>query len=139
MSLLKLRRTEELGKLPTEDELEKRFAAELDNYIVEPSVEALAEVITTYSNYSYIYLLNMSETLEPNDYGKSKMIIFNSIIAELCNDVGVLYFDREHGYSIIDKSVAYVVDNGVQDDTQFVLDVIEEMNKVEEVDCELVD
>lgn len=135
MSLLKLRRTEEIDKaLPSYKSLEQEFTERLDTYIEDSTVTRLADMILVYANYSYVYLDMMSEILEPDEKVKGKMVIYNSIIVEACNEVGIMYFDKHQGYSIIDKAVAYVVDNGIQYDANFILEVIEEMNKPE--DCE---
>ena len=135
MSLLKLRRTEEIDKaLPSYQTLEREFADRLDTYIEDSTITNLADMVLTYANYSYIYLDMMAETLLPDDTAKGKMVIYNSLIAEACNEQGIMYFDRHQGYSIIDKAVAYVVDNGVQYSNVFITDIIEEMNKPEEED-----
>ena len=138
MSLLTLRRTKELQKLPKLINLGTRFREDLDAYINNSSISTLAKVVDTYSNYSYVYLIEMSETLEANDKAKGRMVIMNSLIVEACKELDILYFDREQGYSIIDKSVAYVVREGIQFNCDYILDIITEMNKEEDED-ELVE
>ena len=128
MSLLKLRKVVDTKKV-TLATSKLEFQGALDAYIKEPTIEAYKALVNIYSNYSYVYLLKISKTLLPIKDAKDEMIFMNSILVEVGNELGLNYFHPEHSYSVIDKTVAYVIANGTQDTTdyiQIVLDGIKE-------------
>lgn len=128
MSLLKLRRIVDKNTRNMSDVL-LDFQMALDIYVDNTNEENLAKVIDAYSEYGYLYLYKASRTLKPDKDAKDHMTYMNSIIAEACREVGVPYFSSNGGYSIIDKSVAYLVDNGIQQDIKYVVTLIEEIKK----------
>ena len=130
MSLIRVRRIEDTVELPNINEVINEFKCTVEEYIKDTNKNNLAELVKDYSNISYLYLKEISRTLYPNDRVKDTMVFMNSVIAEACHEVGISYFHKTQGYSLIDKSVAYVIDNGFQYDAVYVFDIIEEMERV---------
>ena len=131
MSLLKLRRTVDKNTRPMDDVFID-FTLAVDNYIENSNDKTLADMVKNYSEYGYLYLYNTSRTLKSDNDAKDRMTYMNSIIAEACREQEIPYFSSTGGYSVIDKSVSYVVDNGIQNDTSYVLDIFEDLQKSKE-------
>lgn len=131
MSLLKLRRTVDKNTRPM-DEVFLDFTMSLDNYIENSNNETLAAVVKNYSEYGYLYLYKTSRTLKSDNDTKDRMTYMNSIIAEACREQEIPYFSSTGGYSVIDKAVAYVVDNGIQKNISYVLGIFEDLQKSKE-------
>lgn len=131
MSLLKLRRTVDKNTRPM-DEVFLDFIVALDKYIDNSHKRSLAAVIKNYSEYGYLYLYKTSRTLKSDNDAKDRMTYMNSIIAEACREQEIPYFSSTGGYSVIDKAVAYVVDNGIQKNVSYVLGIFEDLQKSKE-------
>ena len=131
MSLLKLRRTVDKNTRPMDDVFID-FTLSVDNYIENSNNRTLADIIKNYSEYGYLYLYKTSRTLKSDNDAKDRMTYMNSIIAEACREQEIPYFSSTGGYSVIDKAVAYVVDNGIQNDIAYVLDIFEDLKKSKE-------
>lgn len=126
MSLLRMRRTTD-KELRTLDEVLLEFQTDLDNYVDANTEYNFKSLINSYCVYSYIYLYNTSRTLMPDKNAKDHMTYMNSIIAEACREMNTPYFHPTGMYSIIDKGVAYLVDNGLQDSLGYVTAIIEDV------------
>lgn len=131
MSLLKLRRTVDKNTRPM-DEVFLDFTMSIDKYIDNSHKRSLAAVIKNYSEYGYLYLYKTSRTLKSDNDAKDRMTYMNSIIAEACREQEIPYFSSTGGYSVIDKAVAYVVDNGIQKNVSYVLGIFEDLQKSKE-------
>jgi hypothetical protein len=131
MSLLKLRRTVDKNTRPMDDVFID-FTLAVDTYIENSNDKTLADMVKNYSEYGYLYLYKTSRTLKSDNDAKDRMTYMNSIIAEACREQDVPYFSSTGGYSVIDKAVAYVVDNGIQNNISYVLDIFEELQKSKE-------
>lgn len=131
MSLLKLRRTVDKNTRPMDDVFID-FTMSVDTYIEDSNNKTLAAMIKDYSEYGYLYLYKTSRSLKSDNDAKDRMTYMNSIIAEACREQDIPYFSSTGGYSVIDKAVAYVVDNGIQKDTSYVLGIFEDLQKSKE-------
>ena len=128
MSLLTARRIMDNNTRGMEEVLEN-FQLAVDEYVADSNKDKLYVLINLYSEMSYGYLLLTAIILQPSSY-KDNLTYMNSLIVEACHEQGVKYFDREQGYSIIDKTVRYTLDNGVQVDTSYIVKIVEEMEAV---------
>ena len=126
MSLLRMRRTTD-KELRTLDEVLLEFQTDLDNYVDANTDYNFKSLINSYCVYSYIYLYNTSRTLMPDKNAKDHMTYMNSIIAEACREMNTPYFHPTGMYSIIDKGVAYLVENGLQDSLGYVTAIIDDV------------
>ena len=131
MSLLKLRRTVDKNTRPMDDVFID-FTLSLDNYIDNSNDRTLAAVVKNYSEYGYLYLYKTSRSLKSDNDAKDRMTYMNSIIAEACREQEIPYFSSTGGYSVIDKAVSYVVDNGIQNNISYVLEIFEDLQKSKE-------
>lgn len=128
MSLLRMRRTTD-KELRTLDEVLLDFQTDLDNYIDASTEYNFKSLINSYCVYSYIYLYNTSRTLMPDKNAKDHMTYMNSIIAEACREMNIPYFHPTGMYSIIDKGVSYLVENGLRDSLTYISDIIEDVQQ----------
>jgi len=87
------------------------------------------KLLKLYGVYSYLYLQSISFTLKANNDMKDTLTFMNSVIAEVCHKAHIAYFHKEHGYSITDKAITYIMENGEDGFENNLIDVIEEMNK----------
>ena len=124
--------------LPSLEEIFSDFQGDVDAYINNPSEFNMFDLLHRYCQYSYRYLINTSKCLAPNKEAKDHMIYMNSLIAEACNETDVPYFHPSGGYSVIDKGVKYVLDNGIQLSHKYISDIVTEFRdekaKLEEDD-----
>ena len=93
--------------------------------ITKEDVAALAVI---YADYSIHYLIAIGTTLEAHEAQAKTMTFMNSYIAEVMHHAGLHYFNKEEGYSIVDKAIQVALDNdGVitMDDVGNIIDTIE--------------
>lgn len=86
-------------------------------------------LVQLYTDYSIQYLDRVARTLVQESSMRETMNLMNSYLAEVIKDAELHYFNKEEGYSIIDKSVADAIDNeGVlkYNDIKDIITVIEE-------------
>ena len=137
MSLLKARRITEA--LPYSKEMVKgNFKNSVLNYVTNPSRQEVVNAIAEYCLYSYIYVYEMSREFVMDHYMKDSLTAMNSILAEMCHEQEIPYYNVKEGYTIIDKGIAYVLengDNGVEDYVDKTIDImIEALKEDEEVE-----
>lgn len=125
MSLLKARRIKDKS-VPTLAEAFFTFQCDVDTYIAKVSEKNAIEIIDSYCNMSYIYLLETSQSLQPDEENKDKLTYMNSIVAEVCHETDIPYFHPTGAYSLIDVGVKYKLDNGVNLSTKYLEDLIQE-------------
>lgn len=89
----------------------------------------LAHLVSYYSEYAAIYLAYVATTLEEPKGVNETMKFMNSYIVEIANKAGLHYYDKEQGFSIIDKAVQKALDNGGRVSN---LDVLNIIDKIEE-------
>jgi len=75
------------------------------------SKEDIASLIKYYTEYSVEYLQTVAQTLEEPYEASGTMKFMNSYIASLMHEAKLHYYNKERGYSIIDKSVQHALDN----------------------------
>lgn len=128
MSLLKARRIVEKN-IKTQEDMFQEFQNNLDVYIDNSSVVNALHIIDAYCKFSYGYLLITSQTLEALKRDKDRMVYMNSIIAEVCHETTVPYFHPTNTYSIIDKGVKHLIDEGIQDNIKYLEDIVADMEE----------
>ena len=94
----------------------------------EYSTEAVTTLVTLYTEYAVAYMVEISATLTEPKGASETMKFMNSIIAEMVNKADLHYFNQEHGFSIIDKSVQAALDAG-QITVQQVMNIINEIEE----------
>ena len=94
----------------------------------EYSQEAVTTLVTLYTEYAVAYMVEISATLIEPKGASETMKFMNSIIAEMVNKADLHYFNQEHGFSIIDKSVQAALDAG-QITVQQVMNIINEIEE----------
>jgi hypothetical protein len=94
----------------------------------EYSQEAVTTLVTLYTEYAVAYMVEISATLTEPKGASETMKFMNSIIAEMVNKADLHYFNQEHGFSIIDKSVQAALDAG-QITVQQVMNIINEIEE----------
>lgn len=88
----------------------------------------LEYLVLIYCNMSARYVSDIATTLTEPDGVKTTMTFMNSYIAEIANKLQVPYFHPEEGYSIIDKALQVVLDNGeYTTKVDFITDIITEL------------
>jgi len=111
MSLLRATRIED-RETYSPDMIKGHFINHVTTYSVEPSRTALVGAIGEYSLYAYCYIKEMARTFDGNSKMKESMTAMNSILAEMCSEQEVPYYDPKEGYTIIDKALEYVMEYG---------------------------
>jgi hypothetical protein len=128
MSLLKLLKAE----IPAKDvEVIKNDFLEIILTLQDSKAqtEDVICLVQLYTDYSIQYLDRVARTLVQESSMRETMNLMNSYLAEVIKDAELHYFNKEEGYSIIDKSVADAIDNeGVlkYNDIKDIITVIEE-------------
>jgi hypothetical protein len=103
--------------------------------------EELAGLIVIYTEYSVGYLQTVAATFVEPTGSAQTMKFMNSIIAEAVYEIGYHYFDKEKGYSIIDKTVQQALNTKKPITIDNVLNIIEvvELSHVEEEEFDAFD
>jgi hypothetical protein len=116
---------------PTRDikDIKQDFITLMETCTDTPTKGDLLYAIVYYTEYSINYLLKVANTLEEPTSMKSTMTFMNSFIVELSNATGDKYYNKEHGYSIIDKSIQYALDNDGKIAIDIINDIINEINE----------
>ena len=103
-----------LGEEADLEVIEENFLEVVGN-VADTDKADMADVIamvTLYATYSCSYLQYIATTLRDDEESSQTMKFMNSYIAETVNKAGLHYYNKEHGYSIIDKAVQSALDNG---------------------------
>lgn len=69
-------------------------------------------LVSYYAEYAVAYLSYVAETLEEPKNASSTMKFMNSLIAEAVNEAGLHYYNKERGWSVVDRAVQAAIDNG---------------------------
>lgn len=96
-----------LGEEADLELLEENFLEVVGN-IADTDKADMADVIamvTIYASYSCNYLQYVATSLRDDPETSQTMKFMNSYIAETVSKAGLHYYNKEHGYSIIDKAV----------------------------------
>lgn len=126
MSLLKAKRNN--IKLKQGVTYFNNFKKYVDSYILAPTIEDFKGMIHSYGAFGVVYITEVAKSFEPIEGAKDKMVFMNSMIAEVANELSLAYFHKEEGYSIVDKVISYILDNGVPNDFNYIEDIIKAMN-----------
>jgi len=132
MSILTVRTNTPHATATAEDTLEE-FNRVLDYFVdakdQSQQAQLAIKLLKLYGVYSYLYLQSISFTLKANNDMKDTLTFMNSVIAEVCHKAHIAYFHKEHGYSITDKAITYIMEKGEEGFENHLIEVIEEMNK----------
>ncbi len=93
----------------------------------------LAGMIALYAEYSVAYLHAVATTLEEPKNASDSMKFMNSYIVSFLHELELHYYDKEQGYSVIDKAVQAALDN------EGTVSVKEISNIVEEIEASYVE
>lgn len=89
----------------------------------------IAYLIKYYTEYSCLYLKQVATTLEEPKGVSATMKYMNSYIATFVTEAGLHYYNKEQGYSIIDKAVQAALDTDGIVTTKQIYDIITEIEK----------
>lgn len=89
--------------------------------------EQVVSMISVYATFSVNYLEAVATTLDDFPEASATMKFMNSYIAEACHLAGLHYYNREHGYSVIDKAVQFALDNNGLVKTDYIIECIQEI------------
>ncbi len=90
-------------------------------------VEDLLVLSRLYGEYGAAYMAQIAATLDEPPAASSTMKFMNSYIAEVCKAANVHYYNREFGYSLVDKVVQDALDNGGYTTLEKVMEFIAEI------------
>lgn len=139
MSLLKARRNN--IELPYHESLIRaNFSDTVGKYVVSPSREVVVEALSEYGIYSFLYVKDMSTHFTMSTFMKDNLTAMNSVLAEMCMEQGIPYYNVKEGYTIIDKVISYILDNGEEGLDTYVdttIDIMIDALKEDEVDEEV--
>jgi len=113
MSLIKAYKLETVTNRTFED-VKNDFITALHGCMMTPNEltqEDISYLVQYYTEYSCLYLQTVATTLEEPKGVSATMKFMNSYIATFVTEAGYHYYNKEQGYSIIDKSVQAALDN----------------------------
>ena len=113
MSLIKAYKLEAVTNRTFED-VKNDFITALHGCMMSPnevSQEDISYLVQYYTEYSCLYLQTVATTLEEPKGVSATMKFMNSYIATFVTEAGYHYYNKEQGFSIIDKSVQAALDN----------------------------
>lgn len=90
--------------------LEKEFLATVDAY--EGDKESYITLLGVYGLYAVEYLAKSAATLKKDQSMQDTMQLMNSYIAEVGNDLGLKYYNKETGVTIVDLVVQNTLSEG---------------------------
>ena len=128
MSLLKVYRNELLSR-PLESilgDFKDAFHVGASDRFTKDDVITL---VAFYAEFGVAYLQYVSETFEEPEGSQQTMKFMNSLIAEAVHEAGLHYYDKERGYSIVDKAVQAAIDNGGIPLTSDVRKIVQEIEE----------
>lgn len=103
------------------------------------NTDDVVSLVAFYAEYGVSYLKQVAYTFRDPSGAQETMKFMNSVIAEAVNEAGIHYYNKEHGYSIVDKAVQLALEgNGFADadDIRAVIAEIEESYIEEDVELE---
>ena len=128
MSLFKARKLTSKEFKFKANETKEEFNKEIDDFVDVPCDGGLRMMLFFYSIYSVIYLKEVSQSLKPNAKMRDELSLMNSFIVEACTTLGQKYIHREHGYTLVDKTVNYLLDNSIDNFANFIQETMEDIN-----------
>jgi hypothetical protein len=94
------------------DALKAEFIKHIEALGDKIAVEDLLVLSRLYGEYGAAYMAQVAATLDEPVTASTTMKFMNSYIAEVCKAANVHYFNKEFGYSLVDKVVQDALDNG---------------------------
>lgn len=129
MSLIKAYKLEAVTNRTFED-VKNDFITALHGCMMSPnevSQEDISYLVQYYTEYSCLYLQTVATTLEEPKGVSATMKFMNSYIATFVTEAGYHYYNKEQGYSIIDKAVQAALDNDGIVTTVQIFNIMEEI------------
>lgn len=113
------------------DDILHSFQAALENKLEVGKLDkdAVVALVGFYAEYGVSYLRQVAFTFRDPSGAQESMKFMNSVIAEAVNEAGLHYYNKEHGYSIVDKAVQLALDCGGKAVVNDILDVISEIEE----------
>jgi hypothetical protein len=108
MSLLKAKDLE--IKVTGYDKLERDFLGVITTSDEYTTMD-LISLVQIYAKYACEYLVEVSQTLQKPSNCDETMKLMNSYIAEVTAATNNKYYNKEHGFSLIDKAVQEALEN----------------------------
>lgn len=91
--------------------------------------EDVITLVSFYAEYGVAYLDYIADSFEEPKRASDAMKFMNSAIAEAVNEAGLHYFNKERGYSVVDRAVQAALDNG---GIALTTDIIKVVDEIEE-------
>ena len=113
MSLIKAYKIDQFTNR-TFEEVKNDFITAVHGCMMSPNEvtqEDISYLVQYYTEYSCLYLQAVAMTLEEPKGVSATMKYMNSYIATFVTEAGYHYYNKEQGYSIIDKAVQAALDN----------------------------
>lgn len=73
--------------------------------------EDVVALVAFYAEFGVSYLRTVAYTFRDPNGAQESMKFMNSVIAEAVHEAGLHYYNKEHGFSIIDKAVQEALNN----------------------------
>ncbi len=140
MSILKAYRANFVPR--NADEIVASFQHALDDALDQGALtrDAVVSLVAFYAEFGVNYLRTVAYTLRDPHGAQESMKFMNSVIAEAVHEAGLHYYNKEHGYSIIDKTVQEALDNEGVATVSIINQIIDEIEETyiedEEVEVE---
>lgn len=106
----------------------------------QPKDEDVVLLVLFYADYSVQYLEKVAWSLEDDTEASQAMKFMNSYIAEAMHLAGLHYYDRERGFSVVDKAVQGMLSDPDNFGEEAIWDIIADIegSYVEEVEDESI-
>ena len=91
--------------------------------------EDVVTLVAFYAEYGVAYLDYIASTFEEPKGASDSMKFMNSIIAEAINEAKLHYYNKERGYSVVDKAIQASLDNGGMATTNDIIKIIDEIEE----------
>jgi len=89
----------------------------------------IAHLIKYYVEYSTVYLSQVAQTLEEPKLASETMKFMNSFIVSILYEAELHYYDKEKGFSLIDKAVQEALDNNGIITVEYAISLIDEVEE----------
>ena len=93
------------------------------------SKEDVVTLVAFYAEYGVAYLDYIASTFEEPKGASDSMKFMNSVIAEAINEAGLHYYNKERGWSVVDKAIQASLDNGGMATTNDIIAILDEIEE----------
>jgi hypothetical protein len=101
--------------------------------------DEVVTLVAFYAEFGVAYLRQVAYTFRDPEGSQQSMKFMNSVIAEAVHEAGLHYYNKEHGYSLIDKAVQEALDNNGSVSVDVINHIIDdiEITYIEEEETEV--